>query len=111
MGFGIVWPQADRGLGAQETVPLLRLLAVAAPLVVLNNMWFAHLRVRKLMGRLVLACSILALFTLGVTGVWVRRFGIAASGVGWLIGNGLVVIVAAFALWKDVSEIWDQQRS
>jgi O-antigen/teichoic acid export membrane protein len=79
---------------AREAVALLRWLAAAAPLVVLASLEFTRLRVQKRIGRLVLLSATIAVATIGLAAVLMPRHGIAASGVGWLLGNGVVAFLA-----------------
>jgi O-antigen/teichoic acid export membrane protein len=79
---------------AREATGLLRLLAASAPIAVLNTMYFTRLRIQKRVGRLMAISCIIALMTLGMTATLMPRLGIAASGVGWLAGNGLVAVMA-----------------
>jgi O-antigen/teichoic acid export membrane protein len=74
---------------------LLRWLALAAPLIVLSRLYFTHLRVQKQIGHLVLLSGIVAAATLGVAAVLMPRLGIAANGVGLLVGHSLVAAVAS----------------
>ena len=86
---------------ATEAVALLRWLAAAAPLVVLSLLYFTRLRVEKRIGRLILLSSVIAVLTLGLAAVLMPRYGITASGVGWLLGNGLVAGLALVSIWRD----------
>ncbi|RLC81064.1 MAG: hypothetical protein DRJ03_09950 [Chloroflexi bacterium] len=87
---------------AQEASGLLRWLSVAAPLVVLTGLYFTYLRVQKRIGRLVVLSTTMAVVTLGVAVSLMPRLGIAASGVGWLVGNGLVAVIALGSVWSGV---------
>lgn len=84
---------------AQEAAGLLRWLAGAAPLVVLCRLYYTHLRVRKRVGLLIAMSGLVAAITLGAAALGMPRHGIAASGVGWLVGNGLVALLAAGTIW------------
>jgi len=84
---------------AQEASGLLRWLALTAPPTVLSGLYFTHLRVKKQIGRLILLNAIAAAATLSVVVALMPRIGIAASGLGLLVGNGLV---AARALYRWV---------
>jgi O-antigen/teichoic acid export membrane protein len=86
---------------AQEGAALLRWLAVAAPLAVLSGLYYTYLRVRKQVGLLIVASGIVAGITLVVAALWMSRLGIAAIGIGWLAGNGLVAVVGASVIWKE----------
>jgi O-antigen/teichoic acid export membrane protein len=88
---------------AQAASGLLRWLAAAAPLAVLSGLVFTHLRVRKQIGRLIVLSILVAAATLGAAAALMPRFGIAASGVGWLGGNGLVAVIGVVSVWKDRS--------
>jgi O-antigen/teichoic acid export membrane protein len=86
---------------AAEAATLLRWLAVAAPLVVLTSLYFTRLRVEKRIGTLVLLSGMIAFLTLGLAAALMLRYDIAAAGVGWLLGNGLVAALAAGRMWLD----------
>jgi O-antigen/teichoic acid export membrane protein len=86
---------------AAEAVTLLRLLAAAVPLVVLSLLYFTRLQVEKRIGRLILLSGVIAVLTLGLAALLMPRYGITASGVGWLLGNGLVAGLALVAMWRD----------
>jgi len=87
---------------AQEACGLLRWLAAAAPLAVLVGLYFTYLRVQKQVGRLILFSGAIAAATLGLAATWMPRMGIAANGVGWLVGNGLVATVAVGHWSRDM---------
>ncbi len=87
---------------AQEASGLLRWLSAAAPLVVLTGLYFTYLRVQKRIGRLVVLSVTMAAVTLGVTIAWMPRLGIAASGIGWLVGNGLITMIALGNVLSEV---------
>jgi O-antigen/teichoic acid export membrane protein len=86
---------------AAEATALLRWLAAAAPLVVLARLYFTRLQVQKRIGQMILLGGIIAALTLGLAAVLVPRYGIAASGVGWLLGNGLVAALAVVGMWRE----------
>jgi O-antigen/teichoic acid export membrane protein len=90
---------------AQEASGLLRWLAVAAPLVVLTGLYFTYLRVQKRIGWLIVLSTVVAAATLGVTVVLMPSFGIAAGGIGWLIGNGLVAILTVWQMMRGRAEV------
>jgi len=100
LGFGVDY--------AREAAGLLRWLAAAAPLAVLAQLYFSFLRVRKHVGRLVALSCVVGAATLGAAVLWMPRpdllvgdllvGGISAGGIGWLAGNGLVVLFAALDL-------------
>lgn len=76
----------------KEATPLLRLLALAAPLVNLVNIHFARLRVEKRLRRLFWLNAAIFCLTLGVTSISISRWGLVSYGLGWLAGNLLVVL-------------------
>lgn len=88
---------------AREASGLLRWLAVASPLGVIAGLYFTYLRVQKRIGQLALLSSLVAAITLGTAVVLMPRSGISASGAGWLLGNSLVVIVAAANIKREIS--------
>jgi O-antigen/teichoic acid export membrane protein len=85
---------------AKQASALLRWLAAAAPFVVLAQLYFTRLRVQKRIGRLVLLSSVIAVCTLALATALMPHYGIAASAVGWLLGNGLVAAIALFEVWR-----------
>jgi O-antigen/teichoic acid export membrane protein len=86
---------------AAEATVLLRWLAVAAPLVVMTSLHFTRLRVEKRIGQLVLLSGLVAVLTLGLAAALLPRYGISASAVGWLLGNGLVNALAVGRVWRE----------
>jgi O-antigen/teichoic acid export membrane protein len=86
---------------AAEAATLLRWLAAAAPLVVLAGLYYTRLRVEKRVGRLMLLSGLVAALTLGLAAALMPRYGIAASAVGWLLGNGLVAALAMVGMWRE----------
>jgi O-antigen/teichoic acid export membrane protein len=89
---------------AREASSLLRTMAVAAPMVFLRWLYFTRLRVQKLIGRLILASSIVALCTLALAILLTPSLGISATGIGWLIGNSLIVLIALVEIWKEKTD-------
>lgn len=106
LAMGVLAPWLLRIFGpsyALEAVPLLRWMAAAAPLLVLTRLYFTYLRVRKRVGRLILLGCIVAAVTFSLAVGLMSRFGIVASGVGWLVGNGLMAAIAVERIWKDLT--------
>jgi len=111
VGVAAPWPLQIFGpTYAQEASGLLRFLALAAPLTVLSALYFTHLRVEKQIGHLILLNAIAAAATLGVVIVFMPRIGIAASGLGLLVGNGLVAIAASAKVAKKKLERYRANR-
>lgn len=75
---------------SRQATALLRWLSAAAPLVVVAQLYFTALRVQKRVGRLIGLSGLIAAVTLGLAAALMPHYGISASGVGWLLGNGLV---------------------
>ena len=79
------------------------------PLIIVTNhvsflevpLIFTHLRIQKRMGYLILLSAVLAVATLGLTLLLAPRLGIAAGGLGWLAGNGLVAALAVFTAVRN----------
>ena len=74
---------------AREASSLLRWLAMASILTVINGLYFTKLKVQKQIKQLILVNAILTFVTLGITYYLIPRVGITAVGIGWLIGNSL----------------------
>lgn len=103
LAFGVIAPWLLILFGsdyAQEALGLLRWLAAAAPAVVLSSLYLTWLKVRKQVGTLIVVSGVVALTTLGVARALMPAYGIAASGMGWLIGNGLVAVLAVWRMVK-----------
>ena len=88
---------------AREASALLRWLALAAPFAVLAQLYFTRLRVQKRVGRLVLLSGVIAACTLGLAAALMPHYGIAASAIGWLLGNSLVAALALYEVWRERS--------
>jgi O-antigen/teichoic acid export membrane protein len=79
---------------AQESADLLRWLAAAGPLAVVTQLYFTHMRVQQCLRSLIVGSGVIAGATLGISACWMPRVGIAATGMGWAVANGLVTIAA-----------------
>lgn len=83
------------GYVVEESTALLRLLAIAAPLVVINGLYFSALRVRKRIGELVLLSGVTVALYLAIVVPTIQQLGLVATGIGWLGSQILVTIVAS----------------
>jgi O-antigen/teichoic acid export membrane protein len=104
--LGVAAPQVLLLFGpsyAQEASGLLRWMAAAAPLAVLTGLYFTRLRVQKRIGHLMFLGCIVAIATLGSAVLLMPHVGISASGIGWMVGNGLVTALAVVNMWKETS--------
>lgn len=90
---------------------LLRWLAGAAPMVVLNWLYFTRLRVQKQVGQLIAMSAFVVMVTLGVTAILMPRLGIAAVGIGWLAGNGLIAPMAISVTWRGKLTDWKRVKT
>jgi O-antigen/teichoic acid export membrane protein len=81
---------------------LMRWLAAAAVPVVLARLYLTYLRVRKQIGVLILLSGLIVATTLGVAAALMPHYGVAASGMGWLLGNSIVVLVALGSARKHI---------
>jgi O-antigen/teichoic acid export membrane protein len=77
-----------------EATGLLRWLALAAPLVVMTQLFFTYLRVRKQVKSLSLLSGMIAVVTVGVAALLMPRIGISGGGIGWLVSNSLAAAMA-----------------
>jgi hypothetical protein len=87
---------------AREASGLLRAMAAAAPMVLLSWLYFTRLRVQKRIGKLIAASIIVAGCTLSLAVILMPQLGILAIGIGWLIGNSLVALLAAAETWREI---------
>ncbi len=95
---------------ASEAAGLLRWLTAAAPVTVVVGVYFTHLRMRQRNGQLILLSTVIAALTLGVTGVGMERLGVASSGIGWLMGNSLVLLAAVREIGKEIGKTWTHEK-
>jgi O-antigen/teichoic acid export membrane protein len=79
---------------ATETTSLLRWLAVTAPFVVVNCLYFSMLRIQKRIGRLILLAALSAIFTFTISLFTLQEIGLASTGIAWLIAQVLVTFIA-----------------
>jgi O-antigen/teichoic acid export membrane protein len=88
------WVLSLFGAGyAQEATGMLRLLALAAPIVVATRFYFSRLRVQKRMGRLIITNGILSITLLSISALMLPRIGLMAIGIGWLLAYCLVIFI------------------
>jgi len=80
----------------QEGTALLRWLALAAPMIVVNGLYFATLRYQKRMRQLIITSGILTVATISAAYFAMPRLGLAGYGVGWVFGHMLVLLVIIF---------------
>jgi len=101
---------------AAEAAPLMRWLAVAAPLMAFANLYFTGLRVRRRLSEMILLSAAVAVISLVVPIIWIDSYGMGSMGQGWLLAQGLVVAAALCHLWpgrksagQDESPIEEQE--
>lgn len=98
VGLGAPWVLELFGASySTGATALLRWLAMAAPLVALNSLYFSALRVQKRMGELVMLSVLSAAVSLAIPLFSLQQAGLAATGIGWLAAQSLVTIVAAYS--------------
>jgi O-antigen/teichoic acid export membrane protein len=78
---------------ADQGARLLRWMALAAPAVVVNQMFFTYLKLHKSMGLLIGLGLAAMLITLLTAYALMPVYGILANGIGVLAGNAVVSIV------------------
>lgn len=91
--FGARWALLAFGPDyAVESAALLRWMALASPLIVLNQLYFTHLRLQKRTARLFALSGVIAALTLLAAWQLMPRLGICANGMGILLANALVAL-------------------
>lgn len=78
---------------AQEGVPLLRFLALAALPAMLNIWYLGYSRVRADATAIVLSQGAVSLLTLGLSYWWVPTYGISSIGIAWLASHSFVAVL------------------
>lgn len=98
LGFGAPWVLAVFGKSYQYAAPLLVWMALAAPFVALNRVFFTRMQVehdlKQLLGLSLLSTTIY----LGIFFLLVGRWELKTVGAGWLISQ---VILSAVCLGVD----------
>src|SRR5450756_1318177 len=69
---------------AQEGVPLLRWLAIAALPAILNTWYLGYARVRAYVVSIVISQGAISVLTLGLSYWWLPTMGISSIGIAWL---------------------------
>lgn len=77
----------------KESTTLLRWLAATTPLTVISGIYFTKLRLKKEIGKLICFCGITSFCTIAISVGFLPATGIPISGVGWLIGNGIIAAI------------------
>jgi O-antigen/teichoic acid export membrane protein len=84
---------------AEEGARLLTILALSALPVGVNNIYFASKRVTKEIGIIFVLSVLIAGSTLVLSYVLMPHYGIAGTGIGWLVSQGMVTgFIACSAL-------------
>ena len=83
-----------------EGASLLRMMALAALPLSINNIYFSVLRIKRKMKILILLAVLIAAVTLSLSYTLLPRVGIIGPGIGWLVSQGIVAagIVIIFLL-------------
>jgi len=80
---------------AQEGVPLLRWLAIAALPAILNTWYLGYARVRAYVVSIVISQGAISVLTLGLSYWWLPTMGISSIGIAWLVSHTFVAILVA----------------
>ncbi|MBN2097972.1 MAG: lipopolysaccharide biosynthesis protein [Dehalococcoidia bacterium] len=86
---------------AGEGTGVLRLLAVSAIPVTINQLYFMVERVGMAMRRLVILHMFIAAATLTICAILLPHIGIIGAGVAWLSSQSVAALAATFFWWRD----------
>jgi O-antigen/teichoic acid export membrane protein len=97
--IGAEWILKLFGLeAAAGGVKLLQWLAIASPLIVLNQLYFTYLRLNDKLFRLIAFSSMIAFVTIMISVLLMPVLGIVSCGIGILVSNALILLPVAFNL-------------
>jgi O-antigen/teichoic acid export membrane protein len=83
---------------------LLTILVLSTFPVGINNIYFAVKKVTKEIGTMFVLSALIAGGTLGLSYLLMPRYGIAATGIGWMASQGMVTgFIACSALVKRIN--------
>lgn len=94
---------------SENATSLLRLLAIAAVPMSINQVYFAMKRVRAEMRGVIILGSFIAVSTLVVSWVLLPRMGITGAGWAWLACQGVAAIVIGLTLIRNYQRAWKVQ--
>jgi len=83
---------------ASQGTTLLRWLAIATFPMMLNLLYFGYSRVLGDIRPLIQNQAIIAFITLGLSYLWLPKFGISAVGVAWFIAQSAVAVIAIYKM-------------
>lgn len=101
----IVFPRQILAVFGDEYVNngtnLLRVLALAAVPLSINQLFFVFERVRMTMRRLIALHVLIFSSTLAISAILLPQLGIIGAGIAWLSSQSAASLVAAFFWWRD----------
>jgi O-antigen/teichoic acid export membrane protein len=80
---------------ASEGTMLLRLLCLSALPNIVTSIYISIARVKRQVGMVVLLQTSISLLALGLSYLWLPRYGITGIGTAWLMSQGIVALVLA----------------
>lgn len=90
LGWGAPWVLTLFGPAYQQAVPLLGWMALAAPLVSLNRVFFTGLQIRQALKKLIFLSVLSTFVFLTVFWLQVEAWGLNTVGIGWLMSQAVV---------------------
>jgi O-antigen/teichoic acid export membrane protein len=103
--LAIVFARPILGIFKSEYVShstnLLRILALAAVPLSINQLFFVSERVRMTMRRLIALHVLICGSTLAISAILLPRVGIIGAGIAWLSSQSAASLVAAFFWWRE----------
>lgn len=96
------------GAYAEQSTPLLQLMAAALPFTVVYSTYIAAARVRQQMGRVVALQALSTAVVIGLTLLLIDPLGVAAVGVAYLgmavLNTAIVAVPLARIFWPLMAE-------
>jgi O-antigen/teichoic acid export membrane protein len=80
---------------ARESTTLLRWLSAAALPIIFNTWYLSYARVTGHIKAIILYQGLVSVLTLGLSYLWLPKYGIVSIGIAWLISQSLVAILVA----------------
>jgi O-antigen/teichoic acid export membrane protein len=81
---------------ARHGTTLLRLLAIAALPIILNNWYLSYVRVLGDVKAILLNQGLLCVLTLSLSYWWLTEYGIIGIGMAWLVAQSLIALIVVY---------------
>lgn len=84
----------------REATNLLKWLSLSSPFILVNQLFFAYLRIRKQLLPLIVVSGLVGLLTIGISAGFMNSIGIGANGIGIFYGNSLMAITILIHMYQ-----------